>query len=77
MTTLLTKPLKRELMIDGHAFVVTLSPESLKISLKGKRKGPELRWSDLVSGDAALATALNASLGELSRDREPNSPETK
>ncbi len=29
---------------------------------KGRRKGYELAWMDLVSGDAALATALNASL---------------
>jgi hypothetical protein len=29
---------------------------------KGRRKGYELAWSALVSGEAALATALNASL---------------
>ena len=29
---------------------------------KGKRNGLEIAWKDLVSGDAALATALNASL---------------
>jgi len=29
---------------------------------KGHRKGYELAWVDLVSGDAALATAQNASL---------------
>jgi hypothetical protein len=28
----------------------------------GRRKGLEIRWADLVSGEAALATALNASL---------------
>jgi hypothetical protein len=42
--------------------VVTLSPEGIKVALKGKRKGYELDWESLVSGDAALAAALNATL---------------
>ncbi len=65
MTTPLTKPLKRELLIQGRPFVVTLSPEGIKLTLKGKRKGQELRWEDLVSGEAALAVALNASLKSM------------
>jgi len=69
MTTLLSKPLKREIVIKGRRFVVTLSPEGIKVTLKGKRKGQELRWEDLVSGEAALAVALNASLKEV-----PESP---
>ena len=40
----------------------TLTPESLKLVPKGKRNGLELQWADLVSGDAALAAALQASL---------------
>lgn len=65
MTTPLNKPLKREVMIKGEAFVVTLSPEGIKVVLKGKRNGQQLRWEDLVSGEAALATALNASLSQV------------
>ena len=34
----------------------------LKLALKGKRNGYEVDWAALVSGDAALAAALNASL---------------
>jgi len=34
----------------------------LNLAPKGRRKGYELAWVDLVSGEAALATALNASL---------------
>jgi hypothetical protein len=41
--------------------VVTISPQGLKLTEKGRRKGQELAWKDLVTGDAALATALNAS----------------
>jgi hypothetical protein len=32
---------------------------------KGKRKGIELTWSGLVSGDAALAAELRGSLNRL------------
>jgi hypothetical protein len=62
MVTKLDKPLKREIDIDGEPYVVTISMEGLKVVPKGKRKGQELAWKDLVSGEAALAVALNASL---------------
>ena len=65
MTTPLTKPLRRAVKIKGRPFVVTLSPEGIAVTLKGKRKGQTLRWEDLVSGDAALAVALNASLSQI------------
>jgi hypothetical protein len=67
MTTRLDKTLKRELTLEGRTFVVAISPEGLKLTLKGKRKGQELRWDDLISGDAALAAALNASVGTFDR----------
>jgi hypothetical protein len=71
MTTPLSKTLKRELAIKQQRYIVTLTPESLKITLKGHRKGTELRWEDLVSGDAALAVALTASVvGSKARKRE-------
>ena len=62
MTTRLDKPLKRELDVNGAAYILTISPEGLKLVPKGKRKGQELAWKDLVSGEAALAVALHASL---------------
>jgi len=67
------KTLKRELNIKGHPFVVTISPEELRITPKGARKGLQLRWDDLVSGDAALSAALNASVGSISQPGEPSS----
>jgi len=60
--TPLDKALKREVRIDDALYVLTIDPDGLKLVPKGKRKGLELRWTDLVSGDAALATALQASL---------------
>jgi hypothetical protein len=64
MTTKLDKVLKREIDINGEAYILTLSPEGLKLTVKGRRKGQELAWKDLVSGEAALATALNATLDQ-------------
>jgi hypothetical protein len=64
MTTKLEKPLKREILIDGEPHVVTLTPDGLKITQKGKRLGKEVTWKALVSGDAALAAALNASVSQ-------------
>src|ERR1700687_1231212 len=63
--TPLEKTLKRALRINGRDYVVTLSPDSLKITEKGHRLGLELPWADLISGDSALAIALQASVGRL------------
>ena len=69
--TPLQKTLKRLLTIHGRDYVVAISPEGLKLALKGKRKGIELQWEALVSGEAALATALQASVGQF----EPSAPQ--
>jgi hypothetical protein len=66
MTTPLEKELKREVDVRGQPFTLTVSPDGLKLVPKGKRNGVELRWLDLVTGDAALSAALNASLGRIS-----------
>lgn len=65
MSVRLDKTLKRELLLKGRTYVVAISPEGLKLTVKGRRKGLELAWNDLITGEAALATALNASLGQL------------
>ena len=62
MATKLDKALKREVDIGGEPYMLTIAPDGLKLVPKGRRKGYELAWKDLVSGQAALATALNASL---------------
>jgi len=63
--TPLDKSLKRALKINGHDYVVTLTPDALKITQKGHRLGVELKWADLISGQSALAVALNASIGKI------------
>jgi hypothetical protein len=62
MTTKLERPLRREIEINGEPYTLTIDPAALKLTQKGKRKGVELAWKDLVTGQAALATALNASI---------------
>ena len=62
MATKLDRPLRREVQIEGKPYMLTITPEGLKLVPKGKRKGHEISWQALVSGEAALAAALNASL---------------
>jgi hypothetical protein len=66
--TPLDKTLKRAISINGDDYVVTLTPEGLRISRKGHRLGIELNWVDLVSGETALAIALRASIGRFQQD---------
>ncbi len=62
MTTRLDKPLKREVDVNGVLFTVTFSPTGVKIVEKGKRKGHELTWEQLVRGDVTLGQDLQDSL---------------
>jgi hypothetical protein len=73
MTTVLDKELKRQVTVDGAEYTVAVDPEGLRLTGKGKRK-PEvaLRWRDLLSGEAAMAAALNASL--LSKGQAATKP---
>jgi hypothetical protein len=56
MATKLDKTIKRELDIDGQAYTVTVSPEGVKLTQKGFRKGSEVSWRQLLasagSGDS-------------------------
>ena len=63
--TRLEKPLKREVKIKGKPHVLTVDPDGFKLTQKGRRKGIEIKWVELANGEAAMAAALNASLGRL------------
>jgi len=60
--TPLDKPLRREVVVGDTHYTLMIDPDGLKLTEKGKRKGVELSWKDLTSGDAALAAALQASV---------------
>jgi hypothetical protein len=74
MPVKLEKVLKREIDVRGDPYVVTISPEGLSVVPKGKRKGLRLSWEALAGGDAALATALNASVLGEARSRLRGAP---
>ena len=57
MATKLNKQLKREIEMDGKPYMVTLSPEGLKLTEKGKRLGREVTWKELLGGGAGLGRA--------------------
>ncbi|TZF90424.1 hypothetical protein [Cognatilysobacter lacus] len=67
MTTKLEGPLRREIDIEGEAYTLTIDADGLRLVPKGRRKGVVLQWKALVSGDAALAAALQGSLDALGR----------
>jgi hypothetical protein len=62
MATKLDKAIKRELEHEGVLYTVTVSPEGVRVVEKGKRKGHELSWARIISGDAELAEALKLSI---------------
>lgn len=61
MATKLDKTIKRELELDGKAYMVAISPEGVKVTQKGFRKGQELSWRSIISGDASLNEDLKVS----------------
>ena len=62
MATKLTKAIKREVSVGDRDYTVTIGPEGLKVVEKGRRKGQELSWESIVTGDAALARDLRISV---------------
>ena len=70
MATKLDKLLKREIDIDGKPYMVTLSPDGVKLTEKGKRKGQGVSWKGLVNGQAATALSLTGGPAESDSDAD-------
>jgi|SRR5215208_6950168 hypothetical protein len=47
MATKLDKTIKREIDLDGQAYMVAISPDGVKLTQKGFRKGREITWKHL------------------------------
>ena len=62
MATKLDKVLKREFELDGQSYIAAISPDGIKVTKKGFRKGNEISWRSIVSGDAGLNEDLRASV---------------
>ena len=72
MATVLDKELKRRVTVDGVDYTVAVDPEGFRLTGKGKRRPEvELRWRDLLSGEAAMAVALNASVSNKQAATKP------
>jgi hypothetical protein len=75
VATRLNKTIKRELELGGQLYMVSMSPEGVRIVPKGKRKGHEISWETLLSGDAELRRDLNMSLDVLDAIRDTEADE--
>jgi len=68
VTTRLDRPLKREVLVNGEPYTVTLDADGISMVPKGKRKGRFLAWSAIASGDASLTEDLKLSLDATRRE---------
>lgn len=64
MATKLDKTIKREIEMDGQAYMVAISPDGVKLTQKGFRKGREMSWRALWAGGSEEgSTNASGSLG--------------
>jgi hypothetical protein len=62
MATKLEKPLKREIVLNDAPYMLTISPEGLKLVPKGKRNGLELTWKGILT-QATMSEAAGGGSG--------------
>ena len=62
MTTRLEKTIKREITVRGEALILTLAPEGVTITPKGRRNGKTFIWAELWSGEQEVAAQLRVSV---------------
>ena len=51
MTTKLTKPIRREVEIDGETYTLTISAEGVRLTRKRFRSGKALSWRAFLNGE--------------------------
>ena len=75
MATKLDKLLKREIDIDGKPYMIALSPDGVKLTEKGKRKGLGVSWKGLANGESATALSLTGGSSDAESDSEEQTTE--
>ena len=65
MATKLEKTIKREIELDGQAYMVTISPEGVKLTQKGFRKGREVSWKELLGDEGGAGSAGGSAMGGM------------
>ncbi len=65
MATKLDKTIKREIELDGQAYMVTISPEGVKLTQKGFRKGREVSWKELLGDEGGAGSAGGSAMGGM------------
>lgn len=73
MVTPLERPIRRLIQIDDKAFVVTLTPTGVRLVLKGRRKGVEVTWRQILDGEVELHAQLAESLAQHAPSSTPAS----
>ena len=71
MTTLLSNPLSRELLLEGEPFKVTISQTGVRITRKGHRKSAEIAWDNLL----ALSNTESRAMRSRERTESTDVPE--
>ena len=66
MATKLEKTIKREIELDGQAYMVAISPEGVKLTQKGFRKGREMSWRQLWEGGSEGGAGTTGAAGSQS-----------
>ncbi|HYD51994.1 MAG TPA: hypothetical protein VEA99_05180 [Gemmatimonadaceae bacterium] len=51
MTTKLTKPIRREIEVDGKTYTLHISAEGVRLTRKRFRSGRALSWRAFLAGD--------------------------
>ena len=65
MATKLDKTIKREIELDGQAYMVTISPDGVKLTQKGFRKGREVSWKELLGDEGGAGSAGGSAMGGM------------
>lgn len=60
MATKLDKSIKRELEHKGQVYTITISPEGVKVVVKGRRNGIDVSWDSIIGDANANASGATA-----------------